>query len=118
MKNKLITIVLSIMLFVIPLSIMPGGQTYNLPKLYVILISGAILFILMMVNYKQLKLDKKDYIILAFAVMILISTFLSSDLKISIIGARNRYEGMFTFYIYITIYFCAKKFFSIIILFY
>ena len=110
MKNKIITTILTILIIALPIAIMPGKTTYNIPKVWTLLIGGAILLILLLINYKKLKLDKKDYVILAFAVLVFISTMLSSKVKISIIGEINRYEGMLAFYTYILIYFCAKKF--------
>ena len=110
MKQKLITIVITILIIALPIAIMPGKTTYNIPKVWTLLIGGAILLILLLINYKKLELDKKDYVILIFAILIFISTMLSSSVKTSIIGEKNRYEGMLAFYTYILIYFCAKKF--------
>ena len=110
MKNKIITTILTILIIALPIAIMPGKTTYNIPKVWTLLIGGAILLILLLINYKKLELDKKDYVILIFAILIFISTMLSSSVKTSIIGEKNRYEGMLAFYTYILIYFCAKKF--------
>lgn len=110
MKNKIITTILTILIIALPIAIMPGKTTYNIPKVWTLLIGGAILLILLLINYKKLELDKKDYVILVFAILIFISTMLSSSVKTSIIGEKNRYEGMLAFYTYILIYFCAKKF--------
>lgn len=110
MKQNLITIAITILIIALPIAIMPGNTTYNIPKVWTLLIGGAILLILLLINYKKLKLDKKDYVILIFAILIFISTMISSSVKTSIIGEKNRYEGMLAFYTYILIYFCAKKF--------
>lgn len=110
MKQNLITIAITILIIALPIAIMPGKTTYNIPKVWTLLIGGAILLILLLINYKKLELDKKDYVILIFAILIFISTMLSSSVKTSIIGEKNRYEGMLAFYTYILIYFCAKKF--------
>lgn len=110
MKQKLITIAITILIITLPIAIIPNGTLYNLPKIWILAIGGITLFILLLVNYQKLKLDNKDYVILAFAVLVFISTMLSSKVKISIIGETNRYEGMIAFYTYILIYFCAKKF--------
>ena len=110
MKSTLITIVITILIIALPLAIMPKGELYNLPKIWILATGGVALLILLLVNYKKLKLDKKDYVILVFAILIFISTMLSSSVKTSIIGENNRYEGMLAFYTYILIYFCAKKF--------
>lgn len=110
MKQNLITIVITILIIALPIAIIPNETLYNLPKIWILAIGGITLLILLLINYKKLKLDTKDYVILAFAVLVFISTMLSSKVKISIIGEINRYEGMIAFYTYILIYFCAKKF--------
>lgn len=110
MKQNLITIVITILIIALPIAIIPNETLYNLPKIWILAIGGITLLILLLVNYKKLKLDTKDYVILAFAVLVFISTMLSSKVKISILGETNRYEGMIAFYTYILIYFCAKKF--------
>ena len=110
MKNKIITTILTILIIALPIAIMPGETTYNIPKVWTLLIGGAILLILLLINYKKLELDKKDYVILIFALLVFISTICSSNIKISILGIDNRWEGMLAFYTYILIYFCAKKF--------
>lgn len=110
MKNKIITTILTILIIALPIAIMPGKTTYNIPKVWTLLIGGAILLILLLINYKKLELDKKDYVILIFAFLVFISTICSSNIKISILGIDNRWEGMLAFYTYILIYFCAKKF--------
>lgn len=110
MKNKIITTILTILIIALPIAIMPGKTTYNIPKVWTLLIGGAILLILLLINYKKLELDKKDYVILIFVLLVFISTICSSNIKISILGIDNRWEGMLAFYTYILIYFCAKKF--------
>ena len=72
MKNKIITTILTILIIALPIAIMPGKTTYNIPKVWTLLIGGAILLILLLINYKKLELDKKDYVILVFAILIFI----------------------------------------------
>lgn len=110
MKDKLINIVLIVLLTLTPLAIIPDEDHYNLLKIWILLIGGATLLVLFLAKYKDLKLDKKDYVILGFAFLIFLSTMFSSHVQISIIGGFNRYEGMLTLYTYILIYFCAKKY--------
>lgn len=112
MKQKLITIILTIIAVFAPLLIMPNADYYNIPKLILLLTAGLVLLILLLASYKTLTIDKKDIIILIFLGLAFISTFLSSNIKISIIGARNRYEGLLMFITYICIYFSAKKYFK------
>lgn len=110
MKDKLINIVLIMQIVVTAIVIIPSDEQYNIIKIYTLLICGAALLILMLANYKKLKLDKKDYIILIFGFLVFLSTINSKNILISIIGEKNRYEGILALYTYIVIYMCAKKF--------
>lgn len=110
MKTKAITIIITILILVVPTAILP--RSINLLKT-IILISGCtILLVLFLMNYKTVKIDKKDVLILIFAMLIFISTMLSSDIHTSIFGNKKRYEGMLTLFSYIIIYLCTKKFFE------
>lgn len=114
MKQKLITLILTLIAILAPLLILPNSMVdnYNILKLIVLLIGGLALLILLLLSYKTLTIDKKDIVILAFLGLVFISTFLSSNIKISILGARNRYEGLLMFITYVCIYFCSKKYFK------
>ena len=70
MKQNLITIVITILIIALPIAIIPNETLYNLPKIWILAIGGITLLILLLVNYKKLKLDIKDYVILAFAVLV------------------------------------------------
>ncbi len=110
MRNRLITIILTAIILAVPIATMPGAGKANIPRIFILLVGGLILLILMLTNYKKLKLDRNDYIILIFVILIFIATINSSNIKTSIIGTHTRYEGMLALYTYIIIYFCAKKF--------
>ena len=110
MKEKFITVILTIIITAVPIAILPDAKQYNLAKICILLTSGAILLILMILNHKKIKLDKKDFLILIFGGLVLLSTIFSTNLDRSIIGSRNRYEGMLAIFTYILIYLCAKKF--------
>lgn len=111
MKEKSITIILTILIILLPMAIMPSiSNDYNMPKLIILLSGGVLLLIFFLANYKKIEIDKKDILLLIFAILIFISTMLSSDLKTSILGSGKRYEGMLALYTYILIYFCTKKF--------
>lgn len=110
MKEKSITIILTILIILLPMAIMPSiSNDYNMPKLIILLSGGVLLLIFFLANYKKIEIDKKDILLLIFAILIFISTMLSSDLKTSILGTKKRYEGMLTLFTYILIYFCTKK---------
>lgn len=114
MKQRLITIILTLIAILTPLLIVPNflGTNYNILKFCTLLIGGLVLIILLLCQYKSLKLDKKDIFILLFLGLVFISTFLSSNIAKSILGEENRYEGLFMFIIYIVIYLSAKKYFK------
>lgn len=111
MKQKLITIILTLIAIAAPLLIVPGIDSY-LPKLFVLLVCGLLLIVLLLIDYKNLKFDKRDFLILTFLLLAFISTFLSRNIAKSLIGEFGRYEGLLMFIIYICIYFCAKKYFD------
>lgn len=114
MKQKIITFILTLIAILAPLLIIPSSDDskYNILKFIVLLAGGLTLLILLLANYKTLTIDKKDIIILIFMGLVFISTFLSSDIKRSIMGERNRHEGLLMFATYICIYLSAKKYFK------
>lgn len=112
MKQKFITIVLTIIAVFAPLLIAPTPGYYNIPKCILLLAAGLVLLILLLASYKTLTIDKKDTIILIFLGLVFLSTFFSSNIKTSILGASIRYEGLLMFATYVCIYFCAKKYFK------
>lgn len=88
MKTKAITIIITIMILVVPIAVLP---TETNPLKFVTLVSGgAILLLLFLFNYKSIEIDKKDVLILIFAMLIFISTMLSSDIHASIIGSTKK----------------------------
>lgn len=108
MKTKAITIIITIMMLVVPIAVLP---TETNPLKFITVVSvGAILLVLFLINYKSIKIDKKDVLILIFAMLIFISTMLSSDIHTSIFGTEKRYDGMLSLFSYIIIYLCAKRF--------
>lgn len=111
MKQKLITITLSIIIILAALLIFIDNMDYNLPKLWVLILGEIALIFLLLASYRDLKIDRKDILLFAFLVLVFISTFLSSDPLKSMIGEKNRYEGLLSFIAYVCIYLAAKKFF-------
>lgn len=114
MKQKLITIVLTLIAILAPIVIVPSfihGDMYKV-KSIPILIGGLLLLILILVNYKKLEIEEKDTYILLFFILVFISTILCSDIKIALIGEIIRFEGMLMFATYTCIYIASKKFFE------
>ena len=114
MKSKAITIVLTLIAISAPLLIIPETETYdyNILKFGFLMLAGAALLILILINYKRLKFDIKDILIFSFLGLIILSTFFSNDIKKSIFGEHGRYEGLLMFITYICIYIASKKLFS------
>lgn len=110
MREKIITFILTIIITAVPIAILPDAKQYNMAKIYILVACGAILLIFTLLNHKKIKLDKKDYLILIFGGLVLLSTIFSTNIDRSIIGSRNRYEGILAIFTYILIYLCAKKF--------
>ena len=114
MKQKLITIILTLIAILAPTLIVPEivNPNYNILKVWFLLIAGLLLLILLLASYKTLKIDKKDILLLVFLGLIFISTTLAVDIKTAIIGETNRYEGLLMFITYASIYLCAKNYFK------
>lgn len=114
MKQKAITFILSLVAILAPLLVKTwdGTASYNILKLIVLLGAGLVLLILLLASYKTLTLDKKDILLLIFMGLVFISTFLSSNIKVSIFGFKHRHEGLLMFATYIIIYMCSKKYFK------
>ena len=110
MKDKLINIVLIMQIVITAIAIIPDKNQYNILKVWILLACGALLLILLLTNYKKLKLDKKDYAILGFGFLIFLSTIQACKPLTALLGEDNRYEGMLALYTYILVYMCAKKF--------
>lgn len=113
MKQKLITIILTVITILAPLLIVPYSLNTNsyILKFWTLLIGGLLLLLFLLHQCKNLKLDKKDICILFFLCLVCISTFLSSNITKSIFGENNRYEGLLMFITYISIYLSSKKYF-------
>lgn len=109
MKQKIINIVMIIMIIALPMAIIPG-KMYNMPKMYILLMGSGILAVLTCFEYKKIVLDKKDILILIFAILALLSTICSGNIKTAIFGNYNRYEGLLSIYSYLVLYFCSKYF--------
>ena len=107
MKQKIINIVMIIMIIALPMAIIPG-KTYNIPKIYILLIGSGILAVLTCFEYKKIVLDKKNILLLVFAILALLSTICSENIKTAILGNYNRYEGLLSIYSYLVLYFCSK----------
>lgn len=116
MQNKIPTIILSIILFLVPVLIIPNSKdNYNLLKIIVLLICGFALLIMLLIKcrkIKEIKFDATDGFALAFGLMAIVSTVFSCNVKQSILGAPNRYEGVLTIITYLLIYYNAKYYFQ------
>lgn len=115
MKRKLITIILIVTVALAAVAVLPtniNGQSITVIKKYILYTGGFSLLALLLASYKTLTIDKKDILILIFAVLTFISTMLSTYTSISIFGEQGRYEGLIMIYIYIIVYLCAKKYMS------
>ena len=68
--------------------------------------------VLLLTNYKNFSIDGKDVFVLVFLGLVVISAIFAVDIKTTIIGEEDRYEGLLMFITYVCIYLCSKKFFK------
>ncbi|MBR6505038.1 MAG: hypothetical protein IKT41_04965 [Clostridia bacterium] len=67
MKQKISTIILSIVIFIVPILIIPiENQSNNLIRAILVSICGIVLIINFFINIKKNKFDEKDILILGF----------------------------------------------------
>ena len=107
MIEKFLNKLLLIIIFIVPLTIYPNYTT----KLQVLYFVGILLFTLLLVKFREWTFDKSDLILLGFLILVCISTIFSVNVKVSIFGYFNRYEGLLTFIIYYLVYYCSKYYF-------
>lgn len=115
MINKVTNIAINLIIFLIPLLILPAQvypTNYNLPKIVLLLVLGLFLLVILFIKRKELKFDLIDKTLLAFLFLILLSTIFSVNFSKAIIGEENRYEGLLAFIVYFSIYYCAKNFYT------
>ena len=114
MKQKIITTIITLISVLAPLLVAPVmlHDRSNILRLWVLLIGGALLLILLLLNLKSFKVDSKDILILIFLVLTFISTWFSSNINISIFGHEGRFEGLLMFIVYVCIYLSSKKYFK------
>lgn len=113
MKNKITTIILCIVLFAVPVLIIPNNEMYyNLARYILLLICGTVLLGIFIKNSKKLVFDKTDICIFVFIILALISTIFSINVKKSIIGEKNRFEGLLILITYSMLYYHAKYYFK------
>ena len=113
--NKIINIALCVIIFLIPLLITPREVDiipYNLLKICVLLVCGAILLICLIIIRKKLKFDLIDKTLIVLFILTLLSTIFSINPSTALIGDENRYEGFLSLTVYFLTYYCAKYFFS------
>ena len=92
-SNVISTIVLTLALILIPMLIVPGDD-YNFLKNVVLISSGVLLLFVFVPNVIKIKFDIKDYLLIIFLILAIISTILSVDIITSLKGANGRYEGI------------------------
>ena len=114
MRTKTITIILTLVAILSSILLFPTNPYFYtyMPRNVMLLISGVLLVIFMLINYKHIKIDYKDTLVLIFLVLLFLSTCFSSNIYISLYGAPTRFEGFLIFVVYACIYFASKKFFK------
>ena len=111
MINKIMNKTIYIIIFLVPLLIIPKAiAPSNILRYTVLLICGFILLVLLILKRKELKFDLIDKTLIAYYILIIVSTIFSIDIIKSILGERTRYEGLLTFTVYFLTYYCAKYF--------
>ena len=107
MIDKIINKSIYIIMFIVPIIIVPFAYT-SLAKFVVLLICGLILFVALFNKRKELKFDLIDKILLLFWFIICLSTIFSINKPVSVFGTEGRFEGLLTYSVYFLTYYASK----------
>lgn len=102
LQQALVTII-SIFIVTIPLVVI--NYQFEVPKVFTFLILGIFLIFYLILNIQKLKFKKRDYYYLIWLLTLLVSGFLGSDPKTSILGGSYRHQGLVFF---VVLYFLMK----------
>ena len=89
LKNKVINKTIYVIIFLVPLLMLPSqldSVPYNILKYITLLICGSILLVMLFLKRRELKFDLIDKTLIAFYILIVISTIFSMDIMKSIFG--------------------------------
>lgn len=104
-------VLFSILIFLTPLVTVSGtNELYEFPKMFFVYIFGffIIAFFFSDVLLHSTKLKRPSFVVLAFLVVIIISTILSSDPYTSVFGYYTRFNGgLISYLVYFGLYFVA-----------
>ncbi|WP_238884227.1 O-antigen ligase [Clostridium sp. YIM B02551] len=111
MYKKEATLILTLIAGIMPLIMYPyGDDSYYLPKTIFLYVMCPLLIMILFLERKKLIIDKKDVTLMFFLLFVLISTFFSMDIIISVLGNEVRYEGLIMIMFYGIIYYTAKRY--------
>lgn len=112
--NKNITIILTILLFLMPTFMLPydltSFKTIAFARATIFISCGFILLLMLIIRKEEIKFDMVDKILLIFYIIGWISTFFAINPLRAIIGDISRYDGMIIITFYLIVYYCAKNF--------
>jgi O-antigen ligase len=100
---------------IVPLIITPWSKDYYYhPKIFSIYITSFVLSVVYLIFAKKSKVNNKpiDYIIIAYLVLVCLSTIFSIDAHQSFLGRAFREEGLFAICCYIFIFQLSSKYYK------
>ncbi|MDD7795775.1 O-antigen ligase family protein [Clostridium sp. 'White wine YQ'] len=111
MYKKEATLILTFIAGIMPLIMYPyGDDSYYLPKAIFLYVMCPLLIMILFLDRKKLVIDKKDVTLMIFILFVLISTYFSMNIIISVLGNEVRYEGLIMIIFYGIIYYTAKRY--------
>lgn len=101
------------LLVVVPLVMYPDGTRFNvaISKFYALaLISLVFLGIVMIRKQLNLRLDQSEHRwLLAYVILLIMSTFFALDPKLAILGSEARHDGLISFAFYVIAYSVGRQ---------
>lgn len=88
-------------IFTIWIAILPvitWHNRYEVPKVSWLLAGGLLALLYLLINFKKIIFTKKDYFYLGWLLILLISSLLSENVKLAILGGSYRHQGIVFFF--------------------
>lgn len=89
------TTIISIWLSILPLVV--WNSHFEVPKVFYLLIGSFFVLLFLILNTNRISLYQRDYWYIAWLIILMISSFLGENAKVSILGGSYRHQGIIFF---------------------
>lgn len=94
--QSILTNLISIFIALIPIIVV--NYQFEVPKVFGFLLLSIVLIVFLLFNLKRVNFQKRDYYYLLWLLTLLVSGFVSDNLRTSILGGSYRHQGLIFFF--------------------